>query len=409
MEFWLPYGATEVPVAVPDENLLGFLSPLESSTVNNIEGTAASGLGYQVGDRRLVEAASQAKKTVIAFNPDSAPSALVARVLAKGLSQKDVEGVCLLESAPDPTVPRSNEPLADKDLESPCPLTRHDPRYSSCVKVGQLEDGAEVLLNETLATAEIRCVVTNVAVNPFWGYSGGPSLLAAGLTSEKTMKTTLRSTPKAQRLPGVLSGNRTYGTLLHISQMIRVDFAVHVVESPGGKVVGIFAGDFFRTFEQACVSAGQIFRPPVQRKADIVISSAGGSAWDRTLFDASPSVIMAASCCKDHGIIVLVAECADGLGKLSSAGSDARDSKGRRAQSQRGLTLEKVVEYALRRIAAEHRVYLVSTLPEHEASLYQLLSAKSVSSALQRAARHTGKDATVVILPYGGHTAPTVG
>lgn len=408
MEFWLRYGVTEVPVAVPDENLLGFLSPLQSSTVDDMEGMVATALQYRVGDRPLLEAAAQAKKTAIAFNPNSAPCGLLARALGKELFRKNPEGVCLLESTPNPTDPRSSQPLPDKDLETSCPLTRHDPRSSPCMKVGQLDDGTEVLLNETFAGAEIRCIVTNVAVNPFWGYSGGPSLLAPGLASEKTIKASLRAMLKAPMLPGVLSANPTYGMLLRISQMSHVEFAVHIVEWPDAKVAGAFAGDFLGTFESACALAGKIFRPAVQRKADIVISSAGGAVWDRTLFDASPSAIMAASCCKDHGIIILVAECADGLGKFPSTEPSARNSRSRPAQSQRGLTLEKLVEHSLQRTAAEHRVYLVSTLPEHQASLYGLLSAKSVGTALQRATRYVDKDATVALLPYGRHTAPAI-
>jgi len=408
LEFWLPYGVTEVPIAVPDENLLGFLQPLDGFTSENVEGVIPNALQYRIGEETL-EAAARSRKTVIAFSPKSTPCALLASLLASGLLQAKAEGVFLLESAPDPTQPWSSRALLGKHQEASCPLTRHDPRTSQSAKVGQLEDGGEVLLNETFVGAEIRCVVANVGVNPFWGYSGGPSFVVPGLASEKTIKAALRPALRSARLPAVISGNLAYEALFRASQMARVDFAIHLIERSDGKLAGVFAGDFLGTFEEACALASKIFRPALKRKADIVISSAGGAPWDESLFDASQAAIMAGSCCKDHGILILVAECPDGVGRFPSARLAVRDSRGRSAQSQRALTLEKLVDYSLQKLAAEHRVYLVSTLPEHQASRHGLLAAKSVGSALQRAIRHAGRDASVALIPYGCHTAPLVG
>jgi len=405
----LPYGVTEVPIAVPDENLLGFLQPADGSTGESLERIIPSAFQYRIGEETLVEAAARSKKTVIAFNSKSTPCTLLASLLAKGLLQAYAEGVFLLESAPDPTQTRSSRALLGNEQEPSCPLTRHDPRTSPSAKLGQLEDGAEVLLNETFVGAEIRCVVTNVAVNPFWGYSGGPSFVVLGLASEKTIKATLRPALRSARMPAVISGNPVYEALLRTSQMARVDFAIHLVERSDGKLAGVFAGDFLGTFEEASSLADKVFRPALARKADIVIVSAGGSPWDQSLFDASQAAIMAASCCKDHGIVILVAECADGVGGFPSAGFTVRASRGRPLQSQRALTLEKLAEYSLQKLAADRRVYLVSTLPEHQASRHGLLAAKSVGSAYQRAIRHAGSDASVALIPYGCHTAPLVG
>jgi hypothetical protein len=63
LEFWLPYGATDVAVAVQDENLLGFLGPIEESTSNRLEDVVSTASA----EKNLLEAARQAKKIVIAF------------------------------------------------------------------------------------------------------------------------------------------------------------------------------------------------------------------------------------------------------------------------------------------------------------------------------------------------------
>jgi nickel-dependent lactate racemase len=180
------------------------------------------------------------------------------------------------------------------------------------------------------------------------------------------------------------------------------------VERLDGSIAGVFAGEFLDTFQQACGLSTKLFRPLLRRKADIVISSAGGIPWDRTLFDACSSAILAASICKDQGMIIVAAECPEGLGRFPSGGLPALDPKGRLAHARRAFSLAMLLEYSFRKVTGEHRTYLVSTLPERQASLYGLLDAKSVKSALERAIRHAGKDATIALIPYGSHTAPLI-
>ena len=408
MEFWLPYGATDVAVAVPDENLLGFLVPLEDSTSQNLGEIVDAALAHQDGEKTLMEAARQAKKVVIAFNGKSIVSNSTANLLAGQLLEHGVPNVELLEGASDATRPRlGGAPSDNNNQPFPLPI-KHDVKTSPVVKVGQLEDGSEILLNEAFADADVRCVVADVAINPFWGYSGGPSFVVPGLASEKTIKACLAPSLKAERLPGVLSGNPTHETLLRASQTTRIDFAIHLVEHPDGKVAGAFAGDFMRTFEQACALASKVFRPSLRRRADIVISSAGGVPWDHSLFEASPSALMAASICKDQGIVILVAECSGGLGGFPSGRLAAAESKARLAHARRFFSLDMLLEHSFRKVSSDHRVYLVSTLPEHQASLYELLDAKSVKSALERAIRHAGKEAKIAVVPYGSHTSPMI-
>jgi nickel-dependent lactate racemase len=406
LEFWLPYGKTDVAVAVPDENLLGYLSPLEDSASQNLEELVPVALQHKVGEMALLEAASRAKKVVVAFSRRSMACTFTANRLVEQLLQNGVHHVQLLESAPDVTVPRSGGSSANTGGEAAVATTRHNTRTSPVARVGQLEDGNEIMLNNSFVNADLRCTVANVAVNPFWGYSGGPSFLISGLASESTIKACLVPSLKSERLPGILSGNPIYEVLARASETARVDLAIHLLERPDGRVAGAFAGDFMTTFEQACALAAKVFRPSLRRKADIVISSAGGVPWDRSLFEASPSAVMAASVCKNQGIVILVAECSDGLGGFPSGGLTGSELKARLAHARRFFSVDMFLEHSFRKVSGEHRTYLVSALPEHQASSCELLGAKSVKSALERAIRHAGKDATIALVPYGSHTAP---
>ena len=407
MGFWIPYGTTDVPLAVADENLLGFLSITEDSTERLPQNAMTPPLSEMALDSTLLEAARHARKTVIAFNPDSAASVTIVNQVAAQLSRAGAQAIVLLQSAPDPTQPRPSQRVPQSIQEGPASLARYDRKNSAATKIGEVEGGGEIQISEEFATADLRCVVSGVSLNPFWGYSGGPSSIIPGLASENTVKTCLSPTLRAARLPGVLSGNPTYEAILRASRTVSIDSAIHVVEKHDGEIAGTFVGDFHKTFEDACALAAKIFRPSLRRKADVVVASAGGIPWDRTLFDASSGALMAGTICKDHGILILVAECSEGLGALSRMQREIRESK-KHTVGRRTFTLERMVQNSFQKACTERRAYLVSTLPEHHATTCGLLSAKSVGSALQRALRHVEKDASVAIIPYGSLTAPLV-
>ncbi len=407
MEFWIPYGATEVPLAVADENLLGFLSIKEDSTKRPPQNAIAAPLSDMALDSALLEAAKHAKKTAIAFNPDSAASVTITKQLAGELSRAGAQSIVLLHGATDPTQARPSQRIPQSILEGTASLVKYDRKNSPVTKISEVEGGGEIQISEEFATADLRCVVAGVGLNPLWGYSGGPSFIIVGLASESTIKTCLSPTLRGPRLPGVLSGNQTYEAILRASRMVTIDSAIHVVEKHDGEIAGTFTGDFYKTFEDACALAAKIFRPALRRKADIVVASAGGIPWDRTLLDASSTALMAGTACKDHGMLILVAECSQGLGVLPSVRFETHESK-KHTAGRKAFTLERMVQSSFQKACTERRAYLVSTLPEHHATTYGLLSAKSAGSALQRALRHVEKDASVAIIPYGSLTAPLV-
>ena len=403
MEFWIPYGRTEVPIAVADENLLGFLSITDDSAGDSGDGVATE----TTTPERFTKAAKQASKTAIAFNGDSAAAVATACSLARDALQAGSQSVVLLQIAPDPTQPRPNQKTPDASPEGQVRMVTHDRKNSPLAKVGEVEDGGEIWISEEFVSADLRCVVSSVGVNPFWGYSGGPSCILVGLGSENTIKACLSPSLRTARLPGVLSGNPAYEAILRATKTLDVSLAVHIVENYDETIAGTFTGDFQQTFEGACALVSKTRRPRLRRKPDVIIMSPGGVPWDRTLFDASPSALMATTVCRDHGILILVAECADGLGAFSKAEAEIRDPK-KRVSSRKGFSLERVLQNSFQKMCAEHRTYLVSTLPEYHATTYGLLSAKSVGNALQRASRHVEKDALVAIVPYGSVTAPIV-
>ena len=98
------------------------------------------------------------------------------------------------------------------------------------------------------------------------------------------------------------------------ARLAKVDFIVNVVENREGEIVRAFAGDFEGAFLEATKLVDEMYRVSVDRRADIVVVSAGGHPADINLYQACKGLDNAVDAVKRGGVMVLVAECPEGHG-----------------------------------------------------------------------------------------------
>jgi len=78
--------------------------------------------------------------------------------------------------------------------------------------------------------------------------------------------------------------------------------------------VKAFAGDLEAAFLEAAKLVDEMFRVTVDRRADIIVVSAGGHPADIDLYQAYKGLDNALDAVKRGGVIILVAECPEGHG-----------------------------------------------------------------------------------------------
>jgi nickel-dependent lactate racemase len=155
-----------------------------------------------------------------------------------------------------------------------------------------------------------------------------------------------------------------------------------------------------------------MFRVKVDRRADIVVASCGGSPADINLYQAYKAVDGALEVVKRGGVIILVAECAEGHGNQVFYDWMARfaDLKSVEREIKRNFVLGGHKAYYLLKALQHHQIILVSSLPEYYASnIFKLKTARAVNDALNDAFSMAGKSARVWAIPQGNYTFPQVG
>jgi nickel-dependent lactate racemase len=174
--------------------------------------------------------------------------------------------------------------------------------------------------------------------------------------------------------------------MVEAAGMIGNVFMVNVVLDGWGHMAGIVQGGLAESHAVAVKLARELLEVRVGRKCDLAIVSAGGHPLDLNFIQAHKSIDHAAESVRDGGVILALAECANGIGSddlmnwldLGSAG--AVSDKLLREYGIHGHTA-----LALLKKLERLRVVLISSLPDETVKRMGMVPAKDIEHALSLA------------------------
>jgi nickel-dependent lactate racemase len=199
--------------------------------------------------------------------------------------------------------------------------------------------------------------------------------------------------------------------MVEAARLAKVDFVLNVVANSRGELVRAFAGDVDQAFMEGVKLVDEMYRATVDRRADIVVVSAGGYPADVNLYQAHKGVDNALEVVKRGGVIVLVAECSEGHGNQVFYDWMVKygELKAVEREIKRKFVLGGHKAYYLLDALQNHQIILVSSMPDYYASnIFKLKTARAVNDALNEAFNIAGKNARVWTMPYGNFTLPEV-
>jgi len=152
-----------------------------------------------------------------------------------------------------------------------------------------------------------------------------------------------------------------------------------------------------------------MFRVTVDRRADIIVVSAGGYPADMNLYQAYKALDNALDAVKRGGVIILVAECPEGHGNQVFYDWMTRlgDLKNVEREIKRNFVLGGHKAYYLLKAMQNHQIILVSSLPDYYAtSVFKLKTARAVNDAFAEALKIAGSASRIWAMPQGSYTLP---
>jgi len=418
VDVWLPYGKTEVCARIPAQNFLGTIEPKERQGVSDPITEIKRALQEPIGTRRISEIAKAGDKLAIVVDDFTRPAPshlMVPPILEElnmaGVKDEDITIIFACGTHRAVTDEEARKLLGEEVVER-VRYVSHDCNAEDLVYVGKTKThGTEVYINRIYAEADVKILTGDVTLHYYAGYGGGRKSILPGISGHKTIQHNhaMLLHPKART--GILEGNPIHEDMMEAAELAKVDFILNVVLNSKGEIVKAFAGDWKEAFYEGVKLVDEMYKVPVERKADIVLVSCGGHPFDIDLYQAYKAVDGALQIVKRRGIIVWVAECSQGHGnqvfydwmrKYKSLKEVERAIK-------RKFILGGHKAYYLLKALEKVNIILVSVMPDYYAvDVFKLRTARSVNEALDEAFRIAGKNAKVWAIPYGNITEPVL-
>jgi nickel-dependent lactate racemase len=196
-------------------------------------------------------------------------------------------------------------------------VVNHDARdLAQHRALGSTRRGTPIYIDERFLAADLHITLGFIEQHLMLGFSGGRKLIVPGLAAQETIK--VIHSPSFMREPlateGSIEGNPLHAELLEIASMARHDFLLDVTLTQSRQISGVFAGH-----PRAAHAAGVDFinatsLETLPEPVDAVITSAAGYPLDLTFYQSTKGITAAQHIVKPGGTILLVAECAEGIG-----------------------------------------------------------------------------------------------
>lgn len=275
------------------------------------------------------------------------------------------------------------------------------------ILLGHTPAGTPVEVDARVARAALRVCTGNIEYHYFAGYSGGMKAILPGVCSRNTIRANHRHMTEPGARAGQLDGNPVREDLESAATLCPADILLNVVLDEKKRVIFAVAGDAIAAHRQGCRFLDGVYGSPCQRPGDIVVVSAGGRPKDLNLYQAQKALDNAKAAVRPGGILILAAECPEGLGEPTFEDWMLRLSPREQLRCIREdfqLGGHKAAAIAL--VLQKGQVFLVSNLPSAMVERMGLRPFLQVQDALDAARRQLGERASVIVLPYGSSTLP---
>ncbi len=339
------------------------------------------------------------------------PTARVLDLIRPDLERAgDVTFLIATGTHPPPTPEQRAAILGDAAAMPGARAVVHDSRKSEDMTfVGRTRRGTDVRLNRLVMEASHIVVVGSVEPHYFAGFTGGRKAFLPGVAAyESVVQNHSHALDPASHLMA-LDGNPVHEDMLEALGLMgdRPAFGIMTVVDHAHRVRAASAGDIRGSFDAAVVSARAMFSVDVPGKCDIVVAVAE-SPVDSDLYQAHKAIESGRLALAAGGILILVAECGEGLGNdafvrhLTAAGSPG--DVARLVGSDYSLGDHKSIKLAELLMKAE--VWAVTGLPDETLEGIFFRPFARLQDALDAALTKKGPGARVLFLMDAGTTVP---
>lgn len=415
----LAYGSGTLRVDLP-EACTTLIEPAHRDGLPDERAAVVAALDSPIGTRPLAEWVTPGARVTVLFTDitRATPNRRLIPWLLDYLEQRGAgpEQVTLLNQLGTHR-PNTREELAE--LLGPEVLERyrvlnHEPEnHSACTQFGVTRDGTPVWINRVCAEADVRIVTGFIEPHFFAGFSGGPKGIMPGVAHLETVMSNhgSRNISSPNATFGTCEGNPLWEELRDIALRVGPSFLLNVTLNHERAITGVFAGDLIEAHRCGRQFVRESAMQAVTRPFDVVVTTNSGYPLDQNLYQGVKGMSAAARILKPGGLLILAAECRDGIPNGSPydkllAGTRSPEellallaSPGFQRPEQWQAQIQALIQ-------KRARIQVFSALPPETLSRALLTPCADIGEAVRAELARCGPGARVAVLPQGPLTIP---
>lgn len=276
--------------------------------------------------------------------------------------------------------------------------------------IGHTTRGTPIWVFSPVLQADVRVCLGVIEYHYFAGYSGGVKAIVPGVCGQETVQHNHSMMLEPGAETGNIDGNPLRADIDEAGATVGVDFILNVILDDAKRIVATAAGDPLEAHRRGCAQLDSFGRIQVPRLADLVLVSAGGHPKDINLYQAQKALDNALHLVRPGGVVILVAECSEGLGHPTFEAwmQDAEGPDAIIARIKRKFELGGHKAAALAMALKQATIYLVSKLSPGQVRSMGLHPFESLDEAIASAKAALKSDLTLAVMPQGGSVLPQV-
>jgi len=322
------FGKSRLILGLPDGPHYDLIESRSAERVPHARVAIETALDRPIAGKPLLELAAGKKSAAISVCDITRPAPnrltlppLLERLHAAGIPQDGIT-ILIATGLHRAATAAELQIILGPEIVSRYRIVNHDARVAGDHQsLGSTKSGTPVYIDKRFMAADLHITLGFIEQHLMLGFSGGRKLVAPGLAGQETIKTI--HSPKFMREPmateGSIEENPLHAELLEIAGMARHDFILDVTLTQEREISGVFAGspveahaagiNFLRSTSLAALPA----------HADAVITSGAGYPLDLTFYQIIKGITAAQHIVKPGGKILILGECAEGIGSAEFA------------------------------------------------------------------------------------------
>jgi nickel-dependent lactate racemase len=312
--------------------------------------------------------------------------------------------------------PEEVERLVTRDLADRITVVDHLAREKrELTYLGETSRNNKVWINRRVMEADKVILTGGIVYHFLTGFGGGPKALSIGVAGYDTIQVNHRlalGSPEQGINPKVQSGyiedNPLRDDVIEIMKMAKAHFLLDTVINPQKEIAGVVAGDPLAAHSEGCRLAKNFFSIPTNLEGDMIVASAMGYPEDINLYQVYKAFDNISRVTKPGGVIVLFAECRDGMGNddffhILSAFSSNAD---RYRYLKENCTIGGLMGFGIALWAERFKVVLYSSIGPGELENSGIIPASSPQEAIAMGYDLAPDNPDIVLMPHSSVTFP---